>query len=330
MLDGAGMASKPWLTPAEQVQCLKNKGVVFELMSEAEAEDYLRANNNYFRVASYRHGFPRVVGGENDGKYINLDFAMLQDLSVIDYLLRKTMLPITIDVENYAKMELLRIIEVHKEDGYQIVQDFLDSETVTKDDGTQQCHILNEIQRGSKGVYTNKLIERYENKPMPIWGFLELIPFGTFSWLWRFCAVRFNSKSMQTRFYQLQDVKGLRNACAHNNCILNGMESGTAMHAPTRQVISAVQALGISDGMRKSKLSNARLMQLTTTLFLHHVMCSSGIKDHVGDDLSALTQRMSRHPEYYKKNDQIRTSFAYLHILFDRWYDIEKSDEVYC
>lgn len=145
-LDGASMANKPWLTPAERVQCLKGKGVAFELMSEVNTEAYLRANSNYFRVASYRHGFPHVVGGKNDGKYINLDFAMLQDLSVIDYLLRKTMLPITIDVEHFAKMELLRIIEVHQEDGYQIVQDFLDSETVVKDDGSRHCHILHEIQ----------------------------------------------------------------------------------------------------------------------------------------------------------------------------------------
>ena len=40
------MANKPWLTPAEQVQCLKGRGVAFELMSEADTEANLRANNN--------------------------------------------------------------------------------------------------------------------------------------------------------------------------------------------------------------------------------------------------------------------------------------------
>ena len=47
---------KPWLSPVEQVQCLKEKGIAFDLMTEAEAERYLAANSNYFRVASYRQG----------------------------------------------------------------------------------------------------------------------------------------------------------------------------------------------------------------------------------------------------------------------------------
>ena len=99
---------KPWSSPVQQVQCLKEKGISFDLMTESEAERYLAANSNYFRVASYKHGFPRVVGGQNDGKYINLDFAMLKDLSIIDYVLRQTLLPMTIDVEHFAKMDCSR------------------------------------------------------------------------------------------------------------------------------------------------------------------------------------------------------------------------------
>lgn len=38
---------RPWLTPAEQVAHLKLKGVRFELMSEAEATDYLIRSSNF-------------------------------------------------------------------------------------------------------------------------------------------------------------------------------------------------------------------------------------------------------------------------------------------
>jgi hypothetical protein len=36
---------RQWLTPAQQVRHLKSKGVKFDLMSEAEAEQCLRENN---------------------------------------------------------------------------------------------------------------------------------------------------------------------------------------------------------------------------------------------------------------------------------------------
>ena len=100
------MHNKPWLTPEQQIEHLERKGVAFSLMSKQDALDYLKHNNNYFRLRSYRCGFDKVVGGPNDGRYIGLDFAMLKDLSIIDYELRRVLLPMTIDIEHFSKVEL--------------------------------------------------------------------------------------------------------------------------------------------------------------------------------------------------------------------------------
>lgn len=72
---------KPWLTPSQQIAHLKLEGVGFRICSESAAEDYLRRNNNYFRLKSYRANFARVQGGPNDGRYIGLDFGMLVETS---------------------------------------------------------------------------------------------------------------------------------------------------------------------------------------------------------------------------------------------------------
>lgn len=286
---------KPWLSPAEQVQCLKEKGITFDLMSEVEAEQYLTANSNYFRVASYKHGFPRVVGGENDGKYINLDFAMLKDLSIIDYLLRQTLLPMTIDVEHFAKMELLSWIEDHSEDGYELVHSFLEGNTHINIQGESVCRVLDEINRGSSGVYTDKLIERYRGEEIPVWVFLELIPFGTFCRFWEHCSLEGGDKNMKSKYYLLLDVKNLRNACGHNNCILNGLESGTARHRAGREVINAVRDAGVASAMRKSKLSNGRIQHIASALYLHHMVASDGVLRHTGERLRTLLERMDKH-----------------------------------
>ena len=42
--------SNPMLNASEQINYLKNKGVKFELISESDAENYLKINNNYFKL----------------------------------------------------------------------------------------------------------------------------------------------------------------------------------------------------------------------------------------------------------------------------------------
>ena len=42
-------ASKPMLDVDGQIQHLLSKGVRFEITSEADAREYLRKNNNYFK-----------------------------------------------------------------------------------------------------------------------------------------------------------------------------------------------------------------------------------------------------------------------------------------
>lgn len=103
---------KPWLTASQQIEHLKLRGVHFSLMSEDDARAYLEKNNNYFRLRAYRLGFPTVEEGTRKGEYANLDFKMLVDLSIVDMLLRYEMLPLTLDVEHFAKVKLLKRIEM--------------------------------------------------------------------------------------------------------------------------------------------------------------------------------------------------------------------------
>ena len=50
---------------------------------------------------------------------------MLVDLSIVDMLLRYEMLLLTLDVEHFAKVKLLKNIEMEGEDGYAVVSDFI-------------------------------------------------------------------------------------------------------------------------------------------------------------------------------------------------------------
>lgn len=159
---------KPWLTPQQQVDQLKSQGVRFGLISEDDACSYLARNNNYFRLRSYRKGFPKVEEGSRAGQYANLDFKMLVDLSIIDMLLRYELLPITLDIEHFSKMHLLQKIEEHQEDGYSIVAEFLDRYNKRDSLGNTKNVRKDEIERGESSPYIAGIVSYFPDYSFPV------------------------------------------------------------------------------------------------------------------------------------------------------------------
>mgnify|MGYP000913572747 FL=1 len=120
--------SKPKLTVEEQVEHLRGKGVTFDLCSAEQARETLSDKTYYFKLAAYRVLFEKRIGGAHDGEYVGLDFGYLRDLATIDHMLRYTLLPMTLDIEHFAKIKLMReVTERADEDGYSIVADYLES-----------------------------------------------------------------------------------------------------------------------------------------------------------------------------------------------------------
>lgn len=317
---------KPWLTAEEQVAHLKSKGARFNFMTEAQATDYLKKNNNYFRLRSYRNGFSKVEEGLRQGQYANLDFKMLVDLSIIDMLIRYEMLPLTLDIEHFQKVSLLNLVENAGEDGYDVVADFIASYDRLSAGGVACNRTKDEIKQGQSSPYTAGLLEKYPNFDFPAWVFIELVSFGTFSYFFKFCAERFGDKEMEDTFYILQSVKSLRNACAHNNCIINDMSSTkTPKHKARYSVTEAVGFIdGIGGSQRRAKLSNERLQQIVTTLYSHSAVSSLGVKEHRAVCLNSFAERMNKHLEYYEGNYQILSGFDFLTKVIGAWFPVQK------
>lgn len=313
---------RPWLTPAQQVRHLESEGIKFELISKDDAERYLEKNNNFFRINLFRKGFPTYVGGPNDGLFINLDFGMLRDLAIIDYEFRQALLSVSIDVEHYSKIQLLRYLEARHEDGYSVVEKFIASNNRILKNGKTVNSVKAEIDRGANGCYTKQIIADYPGYRYPVWAFVELIPFGTFNHFLLFIADKDRDKKLKSRFYQLQSVKGLRNACGHNNCIIDDLKGGYPSHEINRNVKNALRAVGFSDITLSTKLSNDRIQQIATTLYLHHLIASSGVVAAKGVQLHQSVDRMYRNAQYYDKNDPVKSSFSFFKGMVDAWYPI--------
>ena len=82
-----------------QIANLQNDGIVFDICNEESAKAYLSANTYLFRIKRYASNFNK----HEDGKYKNLDFAVLKDLAVIDYELRMALEYLVANTEHGLK-----------------------------------------------------------------------------------------------------------------------------------------------------------------------------------------------------------------------------------
>lgn len=314
--------SKPILSISDQIEHLNQKGVKFERMSKEAAEKYLTDNNNYFKLTAYRKNFTKHPDGESAGKYIDLDFAQLRDLAIIDMRLRYTLLQMALDVEHYSKVKLIKQIQTKKQDGYSIVYEYISSLS-DKDKGIYQT----EINKNIKNPYCGSIYSKYHPN-YPVWAFVEVIPFGRFVDFYQFCAGCFEDKRLKDDYFLLLSSKVLRNAAAHSNCILNDLALYTTQYKTNFNVSRELMKIdGMTKEIREKRTSNTRIQQITTLLYAHKsIVTSGGMHQHTSQMLQELMKRIFYHIDYYKSNDLILSTFKFLKIVVDNWFNLPYND----
>lgn len=308
--------TKPKLSLDGQIEHLKENGVRFNIMNETEAKEYLAQNNNYFKLTAYRKNYAKHPAGENKDKYINLEFAYLVDIAVIDMQLRYRIVHMALDIEHHTKLQLLRKMDEHNEDGYQIVQDYLGS---LSENQKKICD--GEINRNKGNIYCGDIVDKYFGA-YPIWAFVEIIPFGRLVSFYDFCADRFSDRDMKDNYYRLLTCKEIRNASAHSNCILNDLRAGTAVHSTNSAVTKALMKIPkMNSKFRKNRMSNARIQQLVTLFYMHKTMVESeGILKSESEQLQKVIKRVNKNYEYYELSPVIKGTFDFLKLVVDSWF----------
>ena len=301
-----------------QIAKLKSRGVTFNLCSEEEAATYLADRTYFFKLYAYRTLFEQRVGGEHDGEYVGLDFGHLQRLASLDRTLRYTLLPLTLDVEHFARTKLIREVTRREgEDGYSVVADHL--ATLNH---KQRNRRTGEVGALAEDAYCGALVEKYSLPDnMPLWVYLELVSFGSFISIYLFCAERWNDQEMREEYFQLRQVKAARNAFAHSSNVINGFVRSDTMLDTNALVMRALAEAGISHRVRSTKMRNPRLQQIATLLYLHSRIVPEGTsKSRAKDDVARLESEMTDVLADLPNNDAIRSSFEFLMTLFDKWF----------
>ncbi|UTY40911.1 Abi family protein [Allocoprobacillus halotolerans] len=170
---------------------------------------------------------------------------------------------------------------------------------------------------------------------------MEVLSFGDFVKLFQLYYNFYLDKKSNVIVNLLWPLKFIRNASAHNNCLLNILRK-PYMHThlfndkrniiePNKELVSLlIKVPCISKNTRKKKLVNPIIHDFVASLFLFNEICSSQIlKEKQFLNLKKLMdERFCIHKDYFINDNVFTTNYEFvkklLTIYIDNAYNISK------
>lgn len=272
------IVNKEKLTINEQVDYLKAKGIKFNITTEIEALEYLANNSYYYKIAAYKHNFPK----NTEGLYINLDFAHLKDIAIIDMHLRYLLIKLSLDIEHALKTKIIRFItEDPGENGFSIIEEYNDYEyerfvSNTDNNKDDYIHVKDKIFKEVKNKRDYNY-DTYTRGNFPIWKLIEMMSYGQLSSFIKFYVEKGKYKSKQfviaNKF--LHYSKNVRDSAAHSRpLLLNIVEVDQFKKIYTDHHKKKSQAQPeLKRYVETSLLKRKRSSELITNFRIHDLCC---------------------------------------------------------
>lgn len=219
----SGVSVKPSLSVEEQIQLLKNRGLVIE--DHAECQTFLTATN-YYRFSGYMRYFQRAPHLGDNSFHPGTTFSNIRDIYDADEALRMALIVPLTQVELLLRTHVARVI-AHEYGPYgrYLRQDFYtdieDRETTVEAclrdiDRSRERHILR---------YKGDVDRSIDYSRLPVWSAVEAWSFGTLSKAIErgasgtlAGAVAESIGAAKGGFpYRIRALVYLRNRCAHHN-----------------------------------------------------------------------------------------------------------------
>ena len=301
---------KKILTATQLIEDMKKRGIRFEVLCEDEAIDYLKTHNYYMNVAAYRSNYSKCEDGARKGQYQNLDFGYLVELSEIDLELKHIIFGMCLDIERAIKTQILsHVSEINDEDGYRIMQSFLSKERDLK--------YITELRKTSKSLFCRDLVSKHYPY-FPLWVFVELISFGTLIFLYSFYGDYYSIDIVDNKSMNI--VRDLRNAAAHNNCILNQIYSKIDNSKQTSSDITKfIQSIdSISKTSRRNNLKSTLSYNIVTLIYVYKTIVPNDIAIKRFSELKKFMEgRVVENSRFFIGNTKLTSTYTFFKKIID-------------
>lgn len=305
----------------EQLKNLEDKNVQFNIMSKEEAREYLQCNTYYFKLKSYEKSFEYNV---SKNQYINLEFAYLVELAKLDMYLRELIIRISLHTEHFLKVKLMDdLTKNEKEDGYHIVRELF----------SKYPFMVDHINQKKYNSACADLIHKYENN-WAAWNLIEVLSFGDFIKLYELYYSLYPEQVNEVVSDLIWPLKFIRNASAHNNCLLNTLRKPyvyTHLYDKKRRTIIVNKRLvsllssvsAITKNNRKKKITNPIIHDFVASLFLFDEICTSKVfKMKIFTEVKEFVDgRLIKNKEFFNFDNVFTTIYDFIRNVVDYLYE---------
>ncbi|GED65613.1 Abi family protein [Lysinibacillus fusiformis] len=306
---------------------LKRNGVKFNCISEADAIPYLEERNYYYKFACYRKNFRR----DKKNKYIDLDFQYLISLSRLDKELRYILLQMTLEIEHFLKVKVLKDVSYNNEvDGYEIINDYITSYNAKHSNNTISIEsLINRGQNASSsnhGIYTKIIANQ---KYIAIWQLIEIMQMQELQYFFEYYFNRYPNPDININAYKslMISTRYIRNAAAHNSPLLVNLSSCPADAISNGKVNKRyVNTLLLPDligaGVALAIRPTYRFKDIAGVLKLYKLLKynPSSTPDTLIDSLGNLLKTVNNEPPFPKLNNDLMFFFRNIQKLYEYIY----------
>lgn len=196
--------------------------------------------------------------------------------------------------------------------------------------GMELHHVEKSISHLSTSTYSRKIAEKYgEVGSMAIWNLVELASFGDIISLYKFFFIERvprRDETAQKVKQLLFPAKTLRNAAAHNSCLLNGMRD--RLSKPVGSIAKTLREEYDFEAEPVAYTKRVPLVHDLSALLIcyDHVVAGSGIRRNRATEMRRLSSRLMLNSQYFEKQPEVSMALSFVSALLDRFGDLLDED----
>ena len=286
--------------------CKETLGITFNLKSEEEAAVFLAKHNYFFRLKQYADFGEKT----KSGKFTNVDFGQMVELSTVDMFLRKLILKMTLDFEHYLKVKIINDSQENpSDDGYTVVENFLETHNRVR-------HLIENLNNSSY-FYNRQVFDKYKEKTS-VWSIVEMLGFSDFIDFYAHYYQYFHQKCEYTPHFD--SVRRLRNAAAHNTCMISNLKPQSWFKSDIEINFELLGAnLEVGNGVISSCLKVPVLNDFAVMLSNYVKLISSPkIKEQTLEEMQEFFNgRMILHKDYFENVNEIKNAYHFAKDVLD-------------